>query len=402
METLFADTAILYVDDEEKSLKYFREIFEDIATIYTAPDGASGLEVFREKGNEIGLILSDQRMPGISGIEFLKQAREINDKPLRVLVTAFADLQTAVSAMNEDLLYGYHTKPWDPEELEQKIKQALQHFVVARDRDRLLQEKAQAFQQLMVAEKAATLGTVSNGLNHHMRNSLTVIQGFFDMIPGQLSEELAGADPKDSFFWNDYYRNASNQLQRLVDILAKLTEGTVSQSAIQNATAVDIRELIEGAVADAKSQGDDVSYQILCSEELPSIEANASGVARMVQLILHEKTWNLTEGKNEIEIHLSRQLDENREEVGVTMSFVDNGDPLSEQDQKHLFDPFHVRDNRPAELGMDLMACYLTAFEHGGQIKAEAAPDGRNLIEVNLPAKPLPSPDRNAFEQFFA
>ena len=106
---------ILYVDDEKTSLKYFKEAFAEIAPIYTAHNAEEGLSVFQANQGRIGIVLSDQKMPKVSGIEFLTQVREIDDEPLRIIVTAYSDLAIAVDRLNEGLLYSYLTKPWGSE-----------------------------------------------------------------------------------------------------------------------------------------------------------------------------------------------------------------------------------------------------------------------------------------------
>src|SRR5690606_29975937 len=72
--------------------------------------------------------------------------------------------------------------------------------------------------------------------------------------------------------------------------------------------------------------------------------------------------------------------------------FIDNGDPVPEEDLNRLFDPFYIRPNQPEEFGTNLMACYLTIFHHGGSIRAERTRDGRNALVFVLPV--APSPDR--------
>jgi len=227
MNLKFANSAILYVDDESKSLRYFSEFFEGLAPIYTAGNGEEGFRVFQEHRGEIGLVLSDQRMPDESGIAFLERIRETDSSVLRVLVTAFTDLNMAVDALNDGLLYSYMTKPWDPGELEGKLTRALGHFCLTRERDKLLKDKEEVVNQLMMAEKAATIGVLSAGLNHHLRNALTVIQPFIDMLPSQLQEEIgAGASPKDSSFWGEYYGDVVQQLEKIRSMLSSLSGGT--------------------------------------------------------------------------------------------------------------------------------------------------------------------------------
>ena len=105
--------ALLYVDDEEKALKYFQRAFGDTFRIFTAPNAAEGLRILEVHRGEIALILTDQRMPGETGVQFLEKTRQVHPRAIRMLVTAFADLNDAIGAVNTGAIYKYITKPWD-------------------------------------------------------------------------------------------------------------------------------------------------------------------------------------------------------------------------------------------------------------------------------------------------
>src|SRR3979490_3006356 len=90
--------AILYVDDEEKSLKYFVRAFEDEFRILTAPNAQEGFKLLEQHADEIGLLMTDQRMPGEKGVWLLEKARQLRPRVLRILVTAFADMEPPFAA----------------------------------------------------------------------------------------------------------------------------------------------------------------------------------------------------------------------------------------------------------------------------------------------------------------
>src|SRR5258708_6527668 len=92
--------AILYVDDEEKSLKAFARAFEDQFWIFTAASAQDGLKLLEEHQDEIGLLMTDQRMPGEQGVWLLEKARQLRPRIIRVLATAYADLEAVIEAVN--------------------------------------------------------------------------------------------------------------------------------------------------------------------------------------------------------------------------------------------------------------------------------------------------------------
>src|SRR5277367_3740691 len=127
--------AVLYVDDEEMSLKNFSRAFSEEFRIFTAPSAQEGLRLLEQHKDEIGLLMTDQRMPGEKGVWLLERARQLRPRIVRVLATAYSDMDAAISAVNTGAIYKYITKPWDPPQLEQTLKRGLEFFLVQSERD---------------------------------------------------------------------------------------------------------------------------------------------------------------------------------------------------------------------------------------------------------------------------
>ncbi len=114
---------ILFVDDEEINLLNFRIIFQEQYEIITALSGEEALDIFNRTEN-IGLVISDQRMPGISGVEVLSTIYEIAPATIRVLLTAHSQIEYVLDAINRGQIYQYILKPWDTNELSAIIDRA--------------------------------------------------------------------------------------------------------------------------------------------------------------------------------------------------------------------------------------------------------------------------------------
>jgi len=381
MKKQFTDYGILYIDDEMKSLKYFEAIFENLAPIYIANSPEEGFALFREQHHRIGIVVSDKKMPGESGLSLLARIREVDPLPLRFLVTAFSDLDVAVDALNDGLLYSYLTKPWDPDDLEHRLSKAMSHFCLARERERLLREKADAVQQILMADKAASIGILSAGLNHHLRNALTVMRTFHDLLPYQLEEEIEG-EPRDGAFWNDYYGEVGGQIERMTSILSNLAEGT-RVSGLRIDEGLDFPGMLREAGAMVLAGRDDIRCTVKAPEDLPLIAGDSQKLSQMARFLFDEAKSTLRRGGS-VEVRVEA-VDAGR---AIETTFIDSGDPVPEEDLARLFDPFYVRANKPEELGTNLMACYLTVFHHGGMIRAERTADGRNALIFTLPVSP--------------
>src|SRR5690606_2127190 len=108
---------VLYIDDEEKALKYFRMAYSPDFKVFTASSGQEGIEILRRESKQIGVIISDQRMPEMVGAEVLEIARREFPMIVRILTTAYSDLDSAIQAVNKGHIYQYVVKPWDVDDL---------------------------------------------------------------------------------------------------------------------------------------------------------------------------------------------------------------------------------------------------------------------------------------------
>ncbi|HRD54420.1 MAG TPA: response regulator, partial [Flavobacteriales bacterium] len=111
---------VLVVDDEENNLKAFRTSFRREMDVLLAPSGDEALKILEKE--MVHVIVSDQRMPGMSGSEFLAIARQRHPQAMRMLLTGYSDLEAVVKAVNEGGIYSYATKPWDENGLRLRIQ----------------------------------------------------------------------------------------------------------------------------------------------------------------------------------------------------------------------------------------------------------------------------------------
>jgi signal transduction histidine kinase/FixJ family two-component response regulator len=134
----YREFPLLYVDDEPDNLRIFELSFERDFSILTAETGEQGLRVLNQ--NPVAVVLSDYRMPGMTGVEFLSRAREIDPNVVRILVTAYGDAETLGDAINDGRIYKFIAKPWEPEDMGLTIRRAIEAYALAREREGLLDE----------------------------------------------------------------------------------------------------------------------------------------------------------------------------------------------------------------------------------------------------------------------
>jgi len=126
---------ILIVDDEPANLRALERLFRQQYEVVTANSGTEALELLSQ--HDVALLITDQRMPGMTGIELLKKTMSLRPQMVRIILTGYTDVEALVEAINCGEVYRYITKPWSNEDLRVTIKRALEHFETNRKRHEL-------------------------------------------------------------------------------------------------------------------------------------------------------------------------------------------------------------------------------------------------------------------------
>src|SRR5437763_8047462 len=128
--------AVLLVDDEPEILFSLRGLLRREFELYTAESGAQALEILRQ--HPVQVIMTDQRMPQMTGTELLKRSQGECPEAIRIVFTGYADIKAVVDAINHGQIYRYLTKPWDPDELCAVLHEACAYYDRIAERRRLL------------------------------------------------------------------------------------------------------------------------------------------------------------------------------------------------------------------------------------------------------------------------
>jgi two-component system, probable response regulator PhcQ len=381
--------AVLYVDDEEKSLKYFTRAFEDQFRILTATNAQDGLKLLEEHKDEIGLLMTDQRMPGEKGVWLLEKARQLRPRIIRILATAYTDLEAAIAAVNTGAIYKYVNKPWDPPQLENTLKRGLEFFMVQRERDQLLKEKMSVLHNMMIADRIVSLGLLAAGLSHHIRNALVAVKTFLDLAPAKMEEEkmdLEGLRNPD--FWKEYYQNVQGQIEKINNLLKDLWTAS-EKPAFEFGDRVRLHEVVADTLVQLQGglAAKRIEVENRIPDSLPVLKVDKPKFCRLFELLLKDEIASLPAGSR---ITLAaRLLDGGRadkQEVEVQVS--DNGPGLPKEALRLVFDPFVVRSDSPMEYGIHLMACYFIVHHHGGRIDARSEEGRGTTFSLQLPLNP--------------
>jgi response regulator RpfG family c-di-GMP phosphodiesterase len=137
---------VLYIDDEENNLISFKATFRIKYNVHTAISGEAAKKVLET--HPIDIIITDQRMPAMTGVEFLESILDEYPEPMRILLTGYADMNAVIDAVNKGKIFHYLSKPWNEEELDMTIKRAYEVYRIRKDEKELTEQLGVTNEQL--------------------------------------------------------------------------------------------------------------------------------------------------------------------------------------------------------------------------------------------------------------
>ena len=170
--------SILCVDDEVDNVESLERLFRRKYRVFTATSGIEALRVLERE--PISLIVTDQRMPGMTGVELLAASREHRPDAIRILLTGYTDIESVIAAVNSGQIYRYVTKPWDPVDLGNAVDKAIERYELSAE----LKEKNAALENAL--RELRTLDQAKSNfmilINHELKTPLTAILSFLGLL----------------------------------------------------------------------------------------------------------------------------------------------------------------------------------------------------------------------------
>jgi signal transduction histidine kinase len=359
--------------------------------VLTASSGDQALELLKK--NDVHLILSDQRMPGMSGDVFLSQARRLHPDAIRMLFTGYADIQAVINAVNEGNIFRYILKPWDAVELEGVIRQGAEQYELLAERKRLIAELQSANTQLKRAnEELEEAGQLKSAFievaSHEFNTPITLVLGLSELLrllnPNRQEQEQALVERI-----SDYARQ-----------LAKLVTNTLTMMR-----ANDFRQRLHRSPVDLASMLRRVTEQVMpivhdrhlnltvgLSPDLGVFELDADKIAASVINLLTNAIKFTPDGGN---ISLSAQLTASDE---AEIRIADRGIGLEPRAVNRLFQPFFTQfdsslhssgdfgfNKRGLGLGLSIVKQFVEL--HGGRVQAESILGKGTSVTIYLPRR---------------
>ncbi|MBV8075398.1 MAG: hybrid sensor histidine kinase/response regulator [Planctomycetaceae bacterium] len=389
--------SLLVVDDEVDVLESLRHLFHRTYRVLTASNGAQALEILGHQ--EVHLILSDQRMPGMTGDEFLVHARKLQPDAIRMLFTGYADIQAVINAVNEGHIFRYILKPWDATELEGILRQGAEQFELLAERKRLIAELQAANRQLTRAnEELAEAGQLKSAFievaSHEFNTPITLVLGLSELLrlmnPNRSEQERALIERISA---------SARQLGRLVTNTLTLMRADDFRRKLRR-TPVDLAAMLRGVIDQVGPflQARHLHLKTDITDDLGTFEVDADKIdAALVNLLTNAIKFTPDGG----EIALVARLSAPDE---AEIRIADQGIGLEPRALSHLFQPFFTQfdsshhssgefgfNKRGLGLGLSIVKKFVEM--HDGTVVAESEVNRGTTVTVRLPRRSLPSHD---------
>jgi len=371
--------AILFVDDEQQALKYFEKLFHDDFRVLTASSAADAWKVLEQQGDEIGVVVADQRMPGTTGVSLLEQVKGAYPEIVRILTTAYSGLENAMAAVNQGGAFRYVTKPWNLEELRGDLLRAMEFFLVTRDRNRLLAEKLSVFQRVLVMDRARGLAALAAGLQGRLHDPMGAVKAFV----AQASKYEAEAFPREELMRADLWTLARRESVALVRSIRAVLD-SVGSPADKQAESLDVlrlvREVVERLAARCGEEG--VTLQVHAEDHLSAIPGDGDLIARLVEILV-QRIADMDGEERNIQVTLRGEKDTGDGEF-IVVQLTSDGPAWSPQQLASLFSSAIPRDDFPMGIDMDLLSAFLIAHHHGGRVCIQGGPPAGPGFHITL------------------
>lgn len=366
-----SDKIILLVDDEEMTLKYFVKGFSGDFNVLTATSVNDALAVLKREGERIAVVISDQRMPGASGVELLAWIAANRPDVVRILATAYAENEATVSAVNTGSIYRYVHKPWDVKELRQTLLRALDLHQLRRERDLLLTEKLSTLRRLVVADRVRSYAMLAGGLANRIHNSVQALRAFLESVPPASASQGEGGQVQ----WNDLWTMAQREGQRVVEVVQGVIDRTIEPA--EAFTSVDATALVRRTFADA---------ELMIADRLPAVAVDAHRLERLLSILAGRMRQAEPTGQG---LSVRLEAAEVWGTPGIRLLLLASASEWGPDQLRSCFAPLSPRPTRSEDAGeSDLLAAFFIAYHHGGNLIVHRQRPHGPGFELLLPLDP--------------
>ncbi len=393
---------ILYIDDEKINLSNFAASFKDEFEVITAISGNEGLEIFRAN-HDIAVIVADQRMPGMSGVEMLTRIYEMDTDPIRIILTGYINPQDIILAINQGHIHQYINKPWNIDQVRSILCQAVDKYQLTRENKRLLKvlagknEALQAANKQLIADidlqarlerqnreaeikmmsqaKMASLGQIATGIAHEINQPLTFIKIALESTARDVENQALNITEL-----LEDINESQKQIRRITQIIDHLR--TFGRNGSDERNPVNMPEALDCALIlfKQKIKAGGVELRITGADNLPLVYANISKLEQVFTNLIQNSMDALEDvGNGCIDVDF-----QSRDQQLITR-FTDNGQGMAPEVREKVFEPFFSTKETGRGTGLGLSIIYGIVSELNGVIDCESTPGQGCTFTITLP-----------------
>ncbi len=379
---------VLFIDDEENILRSLTRLFMDEPfSVVTTSDPKRALEIMAAEN--IKVIVSDQRMPQVTGVELLTKSKAVRPDAVRILFTGYADIQATQDAINKGEVYRYVAKPWDDEGLKALVRDAIRNFDLVVENRRLTEVTRLQNEQLTSANAAIRQAyekekNFSSTVSHELRTPLTAIRMAVDLAGAR---PAAAADAQSTKFLEIARKNVDRLARLVSDILglSKLQAGADPLVRKPDDLNRIVREAAE--VQELAARGKGLEFAVKADPSLPQAEVDADRLQQVLNNLFNNAVKFTERGC--ITVETRNVPAEGQVEVAVR----DTGRGMPPESLEKIFEKFcqlGSAEDRVGGTGLGLSICREIVQQHGGRLWAESEMGKGSAFIFRLPVKATP------------
>jgi signal transduction histidine kinase len=380
--------SLLVVDDEPDLVHSVQDLLRLEYRVLGATRASEGLKILERE--PVHIVMTDQCMPEMTGVEFLRILRDRYPDTIRLLFTAYADIKAVIDSINQGSVYRYITKPWEPRDLQAVLRQAVEHYDLLTERKRLLAELQQKNEQL---ERANADLRQANELkrafikvaSHELRTPLTIVMGLADLS----HKSAEGGSPLAH--WLERIYAGSLRLNERVDQMIKLLLADRFDRPLGRRD-VPLAGLVHDAAADVATfiEQRKQRLEVDAPPDLGTVCVEQDKIRDSVfQLLINAVKFTPDGGT--IRLGARRTPD-----GGAEIRVSDTGVGMDPASLSRVFDPFFTRfdvsrhssgvfefERRGLGLGLAVVKAFVEM--HGGRVRVESRLNEGTTFTIELP-----------------
>lgn len=364
--------ALLCLDDEVNNLDALERIFRKKYNVLKA---LTPLEAFNflDQYQELPIIISDQRMPEITGVEFLEKSITTHPDTVRILLTGYTDIESVIESVNKGQIYRYLTKPWDTTDLLNTVDQALEKYLLKSELKIKNQKLSEALNELQTLDKAKSQFMIL--INHELKTPLTSIISFSSLLKETLLSE-------EQNLFTERIIKSSDKLKRIIDDVLLIVKGEMDTIPV-NYEMTNLNTVVKNIPAEMTANMKLKNQNLVLKMDLQQIKTDQNLISTAIYRAIHNA---IKFGSMNSQITLATFKDKDK----IVISITNEGSHISENVVKKILKPFQLDENvmnHSMGMGLGLTICQTLIKTLKGQLAIRNLENGVS-VDFLLPATP--------------